>query len=690
MIDAAEKIINKQFFVDNFQVNKSSGNVVGSTTQTGIQRLGVDVEQVIGIDKGALRIQPLVRPGWGRAGIAYGPYRRENGLAFAVFMLNGHNTSQTGHLMVSTTRRLGRWLLGHPADSLGKRVIAWGRNGDKRRSINQLQRWVFWNRQFRNGHRSMIDENLTVGWFTPEWQSEPFSGGNAFVMHALDSENGELWTQVGTSFLPAVHSVQNVPVYYLVVLREKGAAYYAASLPDVPGMASFPNLRPIGIDAFQTEPLVFAGIHQSVMGQIGFWVDSRVYSTQVHHLAAMNQWYGSAHAADRLSSSEPLINRIAEVGGAWQALIGIAQHLKNGMYLRPAAPTGLLHLVLKPGAGDARVGIVLRLSDEENFWWVEIVNGRFILNVTINGRSVQAATTETAPFTSGQAYAVQLLDDGQSMKLFCNGNLILSHVDKQLAEATGVGLFLEKNSNRICRDFEAHPRTIAIPNEIQFCEPWTPAASYSIITDSFSGTAADLHKHQTDTGGKVWEKSIGTGQIRLTGQKQVRVVASAQSPNPSRTAYTVAWNNPDYVDMEVEITPPGTGRGSWEKGRGGLILWQDADNYIIVNNWLDDFYAGASVSSFFRLNGYEDLYDAVWTNVGKRIQWGQPYRLRLVSDGVNYLAYVNQEPVLYRSIHDVYPEFSRLSIHRVGIVANWEWGHDTGSTFAHFSARDSR
>ncbi|MCP5095345.1 MAG: hypothetical protein GY943_07330 [Chloroflexi bacterium] len=408
----------------------------------------------------------------------------------------------------------------------------------------------------------------------------------------------------------------------------------------------------------------------------------------------MNQWYGSAHAADRLSTAVSLAGECAEVGGRWRALPAIVEsdhNFENGAFLQPVVPTGLLHLILDPVEANARLGVVWRLVDEGNYWWVGALNGRFTLNLLVNGRSAQVACTKIEAFKPEQAVSLQLLDDGQVISLFCNGNLLITHADNRLAEATGVGLLLENNAaHRICRDFEAHPRTIPIPDDIRFCESWTPVASRPVIADAFRGQAADLQNHQTDTGGKVWEKSVGSGKICLTGQNQARVVASVQSPNPSRTAYTIAWDNPNYVDMSVEITPPGTGRGSWENGRGGLILWQDADNYIIVNSWLDDFYDGASISSFFRLNGFEDLYDAVWTNVGKRIRWGRPFRLRLVSDGVNYLAYVNHEPVLYRSVRDVYPEFSRLAINRIGIVANWEWGHDTGSTFTHFSASEER
>ena len=47
---------------------------------------------------------------------------------------------------------------------------------------------------------------------------------------------------------------------------------------------------------------------------------------------------------------------------------------------------------------------------------------------------------------------------------------------------------------------------------------------------------------------------------------------------------------------------------------------QDDGNALIVSTWLDDEYEGASISSFFRLGGFEDLYDAIWTNVGDRVR----------------------------------------------------------------------
>ena len=92
----------------------------------------------------------------------------------------------------------------------------------------------------------------------------------------------------------------------------------------------------------------------------------------------------------------------------------------------------------------------------------------------------------------------------------------------------------------------------------------------------------------TTLGDRVWQKTIGRGSFKVEGGI-AKVNASVEHPNQGRTAYTVAWDNPSFADVSVTIFPPGKKRGRGEKGRGGLIFWQDKDNYIIINTWLDDF-----------------------------------------------------------------------------------------------------
>jgi hypothetical protein len=59
----------------------------------------------------------------------------------------------------------------------------------------------------------------------------------------------------------------------------------------------------------------------------------------------------------------------------------------------------------------------------------------------------------------------------------------------------------------------------------------------------------------------------------------------------------------------------------------------------------------------------------------------------MVLDDRHYMIFLDGEPVLYRALTDVYPDFGRFSIHRVGLLANWEWGTDTGSSFRNLVGR---
>ena len=177
---------------------------------------------------------------------------------------------------------------------------------------------------------------------------------------------------------------------------------------------------------------------------------------------------------------------------------------------------------------------------------------------------------------------------------------------------------------------------------------------------------------------------MGDAAFTLSGDGGVRVIASAEAPAVNRTAFGIDWPDPDFADLTAVILPPGSARGQHHTPRGGLLFWQDDKNYFIVNNWLDDSYGGGSISCFFYFRGFEDIYDAVWTNVDDRLFFGRKNRLRVVCDGRQFRAYLDGTLVLYRAFRDVYPGFDRLRINRVGLIANWEWGRDTGSRFLSF------
>lgn len=684
---------------DSYSDNRTSGKTIGTKSPSGILRKGIDTEKTIAIDNGALRFQPLINPGWGRQGIAYGPYTRSNGLALAVLLLNGHNTSQVGKIEWFR-RRIKRWVIGSETESPLKRVRGWLRSRQKK---GILRRLLWWMRISPIATKlfplPLLDENLAVGWFASENPFNPLTEGNGFIVHATGGENGELWARVGKNVLSLFRGLQNIQVYYVVILREKGAAYYAASVPNARGLVAYPRLRPLAIDPFNEEATLFAGIHQSVLGQIGFRADTRVYGVQIESIPELATWYGTAHGADKLIGDGNLDGTEAEVGGCWRVSAGsyrltpqglLTEGIDNLALLDPGEPSGLIHVLLETGTRSMECSLVWRFQDEDNHWCLLLRGDRCQLQVKENGNLSEVAVGNEWYLEPNGVTSVQILDDGEIFGIYLKGKLVFDRrfTDSRFKDAAGVGLGSVKSERHLYfRLFEAHPRSVPLPDALDLGSPWWVEGKELVVRDNFAGSPQDLAGQTTSIGNKVWHRDIGKGIIEISGNNTAKVKADARHPNPGRTAYTIAWDYPNLADVEVEIIPPGTERGKGDKGRGGIIFWQDGDNYIIINTWLDDFYEGESISSFFRIDGFEEIYDAVWANIGQTIAFGQPYTLRVVFDGMNYGVWVNHQPVLYRALTDIYPDLSPLPINRVGIVANWEWGNDTGSAFKNFTAQ---
>lgn len=683
---------------DSYSDKCSPGQTIGSTSPSGVRRQGVDAENAIAIDNGALRLPFMIQPGWGRCGIAYGPYKRTNGLTFAVFLLNGHNTSQTGCTNQLFVRRSLRWLAGSGGRPPVQQLVGLARSPYKGRILRRLQYWQ--ENDPKRFQAEIFDENLAVGWFPHEVPSNPLTEGNGFVVHATGPENGELWTRVGDTMQSAFIGLQNLQIYYVVILRQTGAAYYAASVPNALGLVAYPEMRPLAIDPFNTDPTVYGGIYQGVQGQIGFSVDTRVYGTQITEIPAFATWYGSAHVADRLQAEGLLDGSEAEIGGIWQVECGnyaltaagaIAKEPNSFARIDPKIPGGLLHTLITTSATVTPVGILWRIQDQHNCWGFWLSGNQCQLQIQHQGTWNTIAASNGTCLQPNTTYSVQILDDGKTFSLYLNGQLVFQtpFSDRRMQNATGVGFAsAEGISPMQIHSFEVHPRSLAIPPEIDLGSPWTATGTQVVVADDFIGSNQDLAGKTSTIGNKIWRRDLGKGRIELTGMGSAKVQASIQNPNPGRTIYTVDWDYRELADIQVEITPPKRYKDQKTEGRGGLIFWQDQQNYMIVANWLSASYGGASVSSFFCVNGFEDVYDAVWTNIGQRISWGVPHVFNVVFDGINYLTSIDGEPVLYRALTDVYPQIQPLSIHRIGVVANWEWGgDDMGTIFKNFQAR---
>jgi hypothetical protein len=238
---------------------------------------------------------------------------------------------------------------------------------------------------------------------------------------------------------------------------------------------------------------------------------------------------------------------------------------------------------------------------------------------------------------------------------------------------------------RVLRSAETEIRAV---DETPVGTFWTPCGTDATVVDTFVGPGSDLHGTPTSDERARWGRVLGQGVIerRMAGRATVR--ASVQSPNPGRTAYCIPWNDPSGVLVSVTMVSPGLRAGEGHRGRGGLVIWQDAGNHLVVNHFIDDGSVGVSISAFLRRGGHEIMHDwdAVWSNLGDRIRRASPFRLAVACDGAQFLCLVDGEPVLHRFFSDYHPDAAALEIRGVGLAANWEWGDDTGTTFHDFVA----
>ncbi|TIP52557.1 MAG: DNA-binding protein, partial [Mesorhizobium sp.] len=104
----------------------------------------------------------------------------------------------------------------------------------------------------------------------------------------------------------------------------------------------------------------------------------------------------------------------------------------------------------------------------------------------------------------------------------------------------------------------------------------------------------------------------------VDGMGAARVRGTKESPHPGRSLYTLPWDQSEFADLEVTITPPGSARGQHHCCRAGLVFWQDDANYLTFTAYLDDVYDGASIALFTKRHDFEELYDAVWTMLWKK------------------------------------------------------------------------
>lgn len=682
---------------DDFLEACGEGEALLQSASDGQHRLGVDSEAVLSVDNSSLRMPPLVEPGFGRAALAYGPFEARPGLAMAVLMTNGHNTSQLEPLSDTFWYRVRRWFVGSGVDSGLVRVWHWLRAGQLKRTIRQFRWWWRLSGTARKG--AADDDNLAVGWFDEPAVTDPRREGCAFIMHALGPENGQLEVGCCGKFVPSIRGVQNVPIHYVVIHRQGSVLYLAASLPSTNGLPALPAFRAVGVAEAPQRGRTYAGVQQAMLGQVGFRADTRVHGVRVAQLESWSSWYAGAHAAAGPRRQHLHDLPEALVGGPWHFVAADDMPVTGGSttrsprlaYLDPGAASGLVRVQIRTAELRRRgFRVALRCSGPASFVEINLTANHIGLARVSPGERFEV---ESRPWAvpNKELVEVLVLDDGRELLLSVEFSTFLRSGlrDDASCDATKIGLMLEgdRDDGSVLHLIEAHPRTVRLPEVLNVGTPSFAMGSEMVIADDFVGIPADLEGRETPIGDRRWTKRIGTGVLELTGHGALRVRADPLRPCPDRTAYLVDWASADLADLEITVTPPGTRTGERHQTTAGLILYQDALNYLTVNAYRADYYPGGSVSSFFRFRGFEDVYDAIWTNVADRIDFGKAARIRLCCDGETYVVMVNGETVLHRAFSDVYPTFRRLRIRKVGVLANWEFGTDTGSRFEGFIAR---
>lgn len=646
---------------DRFDEPVRPGRVVGSRTSDGVVRLGLDPTRAMGIDHGALRIQSLRRSGWGTATLAYGERDLRGRIAFGAWLLNGHNTAQAEPLGEPLSTRFKRWMRGNEVEPWPVHVLRWLVHGRRRWTLLRFAHWVRVDRASRRGTLQLLDESLAVG-FVGRLDGDPIGGGSSFVMHATGHDNGELWAVSAGRVLPVLAGVRNVPLYLVVASDGEDAVFYAASVDGVRGLPELPCVRPLAVlprgDLEQAHPAVL----QSVSGQIGFAADTRVWELLVAEVPA---WLDGAGG--------PMFRVDEPSAGSWEVPQGV----------------GLVQMRLRQH-GD--VALWLRGGSEPGSGWC-LARRRSCWSLTrhdASGSDTVLSSFVMPEVTDTDTHDVQIRDDGQRLGISIDGTLPVGWID-DAREGEQARVHLEAEPGVVHR-LLGYPRTAPLPGALRpvryparpgRVDPGTGPVLVDCLVDEFR-TVGDLEL--PDREGLPWRRTTGAGRIIATDDG-ARVDATAECPLPGRVVYTVPSPDPALVEIEIDVKPPGTERGQSERGRAGVVFEQADGDALIVATWLDDVYGGASISSFFRLDGFEDLYDAIWSNVGSGVVWGRPYRLRVCFDGSTYDAYLDDELVIHRNLRDVHPHQRRLRIDRVGLVANWEWGTDTGSVFRRFVAR---
>lgn len=586
----------------------------------------VDTESIISIDHGALRIKDATTGGWQRHGI-----------------------------VASLTRAAGL-------------AIAY---------------------RFVDGDVQTTGEHIAVGVFTSNNPADPTNDGHAVVVEGNGTKAGRFRVNLSSDATGLFQSIKQVEMLLIVVLRATGAAYYIAAPTNARGVGktAHPAVRPIGINPGGSDATVYPSLWQN--DGTGALTSTRLFDLAAYQVDDWANWYGAAQTADNLSGGSGSINGVtADIGGSWTLQSGTMALDATGAKASAAAlatlpcvaTSGLIKMTVQTGSPVGWAILAFRFQDANNYWWFGATSNQVTLRRTVGGVDTTVASSGVPFLIANATNTLQVIDDGSEIHCFLNGTEVPGiggYTSTILASATGVGIRFISAANVWVSDIEAHARSISLPAPIRFAL-FDPTGETTVATDDFSGAVADLLGKTTTTGGLVWSRQNGSGNIALTGSGTAQIDAA----NTVDALYKIAWSEGAFCDAQLDVTPPGAAYGSGEICRTGLLFYQDTNYWLAVRLFVDDLQTNASEIEVVLNYAGEAVVQRV--NFGTEIAHGVAKTLRAAFNGDRWMVHLSGEAVMSGAITDVSANYAAITIAGVGIYAG---NNDTGSIVDNFSAK---
>lgn len=439
------------------------------------------------------------------------------------------------------------------------------------------------------------ENSLVFGGFDSPNPTTPMVGSNAILLRNFGRQSGTFDFGSKTGAMESGLPQFQTQFDGYVILRERGAVYVVDGLAGG-YYAAPPQASVIGLDQSLTSPELYPGVHSA--NQVD---PHRIHHFQVRDIPEWQNWYATAHAADRLISSTP---GTAEKGGTWTTTgsfaptpNGVTADASGAMaILDPGAPSQVLGLTVTTGNDPQDVGIIFRARKDGSGAYTDyyelFISSTGLKLTRVSGATSTSIIDDNNPerlLPKNATVHLQLIDSGPKDTRFSAGGRIrvlmnekevlsveapiayFSNADNNnSANFTGVGFRIAPgtaNSTAVSY-FEAHPRTITLPSALLLPEEEAPledTGSVVVASDDFSGGYANLAGRKTPVGGLTWERKASRNEneyLVVDGAGHVTVFPRAQdSSRTNLLLYGLPWPSQyrNFASLEATIIPAGQG-----------------------------------------------------------------------------------------------------------------------------------